>query len=191
MALTSTRAAALAALVPAAVALGPVAPAASDDDDRRQHGSTETFEGTCEFSGTLRQNPPLTNTLQPGRAWAVATGRCTGTLTDSRGRVRQLDGARAGYSAQAEGTTSCGGGTAEGAGFILLRGERIGFRFSEVRGPGEGLIRLDGERGGSAAGTARVSEDEDPVRIAQECSGSGLRQVGIRIDLATTPSISG
>jgi hypothetical protein len=191
MALTTTRAAALAALVPAAVALGPVAPAASDDDDRRQRGSTETFAGTCEFTGTLRQNPPLTNTPRPGRATAIAIGRCSGTLTDSKGRTRQLDDARAAYAAQAEGTTSCAGGTAEGAGFILLRGERIEFRFSEVRGPGAGAIRLDGARGGSAAGTARVREDEDPVRIAQECSGSGLRQVGIRIDLATTPAISG
>jgi hypothetical protein len=36
-----------------------------------------------------------------------------------------------------------------------------------------------------------VHEDEDPVRIAQRCSGPGLRQVSIRIDLATTPAISG
>jgi hypothetical protein len=187
MALTTKRAAALVALVPAAVAVGPAALA----DDGRQHRSTETFQGTCQFAGTLRQNPPLTNIPQPGRAEATASGRCTGTLTDSKGRVRQLEAARARYFAQAIGTSSCAGGTAAGNGFIRFGGERLDFRFSEVRGPGAGAIRLEGERGGSAHGAARVSDDEDPVRIARLCSGPGLRQVGIQIDLATAPAISG
>jgi hypothetical protein len=159
------------------------------DDGRRT--SAETFQGTCQFSGTLRQDPPLTNTPGPSRAAALAAGSCSGALTDSKGRARQLDGARAGYFAHAEGTTSCAGGTAAGGGVLRIRGERIHFRFSEARGPGAAAIRLEGARGGSATGAARVSEDEDPARIAQACSGSGLRQVRIRIDLATTPAISG
>ena len=176
------------AVVTALVA-GATAPAASAGG----HGdrSAETFKGTCQFSGILRQSPPLTNAIRSGRASANAAGVCTGALTDSKGRVRNLDGARAGYFALAEGTTSCAGGTAQGTGFIRVRGERIDFRFSEVRGPGTGAIRLEGSRGGSATGAARVSDDEDPVRIVQECNGSGLRQVRIQIDLATTPAISG
>jgi hypothetical protein len=137
----------------------------------------ETFEGTCQFSGILRQEPPLTNTPQAGSATARARGLCSGE--------------RASYFAQAGGTLSCTGGTATGSGFIRLRGERIRFRFSEVRGPGAGAIRLEGASGGSAAGEARVSEEEDPLRIAEKCGGKGLRSVRIHIDIATTPSISG
>jgi hypothetical protein len=190
MALTTKRAAALVALVPAAVAVCPAAPATLADDGR-EHRSTETFQGTCQFAGTLRQNPPLTNIPQLGWAEATARGRCTGTFTDSNGRSRHLDSARAGYFARARGTTSCAGGTAAGNGFIRFGGERLDFRFSEIRGPGAGAIRLEGERSGSAHAAARVSDDEDPVRIARLCSGPGLRQVGIQIDLATTPAISG
>jgi hypothetical protein len=172
-----------------AAAAAIVAPGAAAGGDGRR--SAETFQGTCEFSGILRQDPPLTNTPGPGRAVALAAGTCSGTLTGSKGKARQLDGARAGYAAGAEGTSSCAGGTAAGAGVLRIGNARIHFRFSEARGPGVGAIRLDGARGGSATGAARVSEDEDPVRIAEECGGSGLRQVRIEIDLATTPAISG
>ena len=63
--------------------------------------------------------------------------------------------------------------------------------FTEVRGPGAAAIRLEGADGGSATGEARASENEDPVAIAEKCSGDGLRGVRIHIDLTTTPSISG
>jgi hypothetical protein len=56
---------------------------------------------------------------------------------------------------------------------------------------GVGAIRLDGAGGGAAAGAATVSEDEDPLEIVRKCGGPGLRQVGIDIELATTPAISG
>jgi hypothetical protein len=36
-----------------------------------------------------------------------------------------------------------------------------------------------------------VAADENPVDIAQKCSGSGLRTAHLDLDLATTPSISG
>jgi hypothetical protein len=158
----------------AAAAAAIAAPGAEAGGGER---SADTFEGTCEFSGTLRQHPPLTGTPQPGSASVAASGTCNGV--------------RAAYFAQAAGTTSCGGGTATGAGFLTIRGHRIDFRFSEVRGPGGAAVRLEGAGGGSAAGTARVDEREDPVRIAQACSGSGLRQVHVRIELATTPAIAG
>jgi hypothetical protein len=140
-------------------------------------GEADTFQGTCQFSGKLRQDPALTNTPQAGEAVARARGLC--------------DGTPARYFARAQGTLSCGGGSATGKGFIRLRGDRIRFRFSEVRGPGTAAIRLEGAAGGSAAGEARVSETEDPIEIAQKCGGAGVRAVRIHIDIATTPSISG
>jgi hypothetical protein len=178
----------IATAVSAALLLALGAPAAEGD---RGHGKASTFEGTCEFSGVLRQSPPLTNVPQPGRATAGALGTCTGTLTDERGRVSQLTAARSSYFASARGTLSCGGGTAAGSGFMRVGRETIRFRFSEVRGPGAAAIRLDGEAGGSAAGAATVSEDEDPVEIAEKCSGEGLRQARIDIAIGTTPAISG
>lgn len=52
-------------------------------------------------------------------------------------------------------------------------------------------VVLQGRAGGSATGTAHVAADENPVDIAQKCSGSGLRMAHIELDLATTPAISG
>jgi hypothetical protein len=154
-------------------------------------GGTSTFEGTCQFSGLLQQSPPMTNLPQPGEATARAVGACSGTLTDEKGRERSLSSSRARYFARARGDVSCGGGSATGKGFIRVGREKLRFRFSEVRGPGVAAVRLEGVAGGSAAGEARVSEEEDPVAIAQKCSGAGLAEVRIDIDLATTPEISG
>jgi hypothetical protein len=172
VAVTTKRSPAALSLVVGVLALAPLAPAGD-----RQAAHEETFQGTCQFSGKLRQKPPLTNLPAAGKAVARAQGRCNGV--------------RARYVARARGTISCGGGSATGTGFIRLPDGRIRFRFSEVRGPGTAAVRLEGEGGGSATGEARVSEDEDPARIAAKCGGDGLRRVRIDIDLATTPSISG
>jgi hypothetical protein len=155
-----------------------------------RHGPI-TFEGTCELSGLLRQSPPITNVPQPGSATARARGTCSGTLTGSRGVVRELDSARSRYFARASGSVSCGGGSAEGSGVLLIAGRKIQFEFSEVRGPGTAAVQLKGRTGGSAAGTANVSADEDPAEIAQKCGGEGLSSAHIDIKLATTPAISG
>jgi hypothetical protein len=151
----------------------------------------ETFEGTCQFSGVLSQHPPITNLPQPGTATARAVGTCSGTLTGKNGRERELDASPARYFARAQGEISCGGGTAEGKGFLRVGGRKVRFLFSEVRGPGAAAVRLEGRAGGSAAGEARVSDEEDPLEIAQKCSGPGLDSVRIDIDIATTPAISG
>ena len=153
--------------------------------------SLETFEGTCHMTGVLRQSPPITNTPQEGRAAARVRGTCAGTLTDARGHTHELSDAPARYAARAAGTMSCGGGTAEGQGYLQIAGRRIRFLFSEVRGPGVAAVNLQGRAGGSASGTAHVAADESPVEIAQKCAGDGLRTAPIELDLATTPSISG
>jgi hypothetical protein len=155
-----------------------------------RHGPI-TFEGSCELSGLLRQSPPITNVPQPGSASARARGTCSGTLTGSRGVVRELDAARSRYLARASGSVSCGGGSAAGSGVLRIAGRKIRFEFSEVRGPGTAAVQLKGKGGGSATGTANVSADEDPVEIAQKCSGDGLSSAHIDIKLATTPAISG
>jgi hypothetical protein len=36
-----------------------------------------------------------------------------------------------------------------------------------------------------------LSPEEDPVEVANKCMNEGLRQVGVNVDIATTPSISG
>jgi hypothetical protein len=155
------------------------------------HGGPSSFEGTCQFSGLLRQSPALTNLPQPGEATARAVGTCSGTLTNEKGGERELDASRSKYFARARGDLSCGGGSATGEGFIRVGREKVRFRFSEARGPGVATVKLDGAAGGSAAGEARVSEEENPIEIAQKCSGAGLPEVRIRIDIATTPEISG
>ena len=149
----------------------------------------DSFEGTCQFSGILRQQPPVTNLPHPGTATARAIGTCSGTLTRANGR--ELDASPSRYVARAQGDISCAGGTAEGRGYIRVGGAKVRFLFSEVRGPGAAAVRLEGRGGGSTAGEARVSADEDPVEIAQKCSGQGLDMVRIDIDIATTPALSG
>jgi hypothetical protein len=154
-------------------------------------GRTETFDGTCQMTGLLRQSPPITNTPQEGRAAARVRGTCSGTLTDARGRTHELSDASARYAARAGGSMSCGGGTAEGQGYLQIAGRRVRFLFSEVRGPGVAAVSLQGRAGGSATGTAHVAADENPADIAQRCSSAGLRSVHIELDLTTTPAISG
>ena len=154
------------------------------------HGSS-TFEGTCHMSGLLRQSPPITTMPQDGNASARTRGTCSGTLTDARGRTHELSDAPASYAARASGTMSCGGGTADGHGYLRIAHRKIRFLFSEVRGPGVAAVSLQGRAGGSATGTAHVAADEDPVEIAQKCSGSGLATAHLDLDLATTPAISG
>jgi hypothetical protein len=188
MILTATMALALRIITAAFALLALAAPATADPGGER---GLDSFEGTCALAGAVRQDPPITNVPAPGSASARAQGTCSGTLTDARGRTHTLDAAHATYAATATGTVGCGGGTANGAGVLAIHGRRIDFRFAEVRGPGAAAVRIEGESGGSATGEALVSADEDPVRIAEQCGGAGLRSVRIDITLATTPALSG
>jgi hypothetical protein len=90
-----------------------------------------------------------------------------------------------------EGPTSCEEGVATGAGYLKLRGRKLHFRLTETRATGAAALHLDGARGGSAGGTAAVSQDEDPAAIALACAGPGLRGTRIDIHLQTSPSIRG
>jgi hypothetical protein len=149
-----------------------------------------TFEGSCHFAGTVRFQPPLLNEAQPARGSARASGPCTGAFTDRRGRTHELDGDRVTYVAAHRGSMSCGGGAAEGGGYMRFGSRRLRFALTEVRATGAAALRLTGARGGEALGEARASDEEDPVDIAQRCAGPGLPGAHIVIDLMT-PGISG
>ena len=154
-------------------------------------GETSTFQGTCQFSGTVRFDPPLTNTPRPVEGQARADGPCFGTFTDEDGETRVLDGDRVKYVASNSGPlTSCGSGVATGGGFLKYRGDRLEFRLTETRGAAVAVLALEGEEGGGATADARASEEEDPAEIAERCAGPGLRSAGVEIDLVS-PSISG
>ena len=151
----------------------------------------ETFAGTCEMSGVIRHQPPLTNAPAPAEAHGSFSGTCSGTFTDRNGGTHQLDGAPARYEARAAGDLSCLGGTATGSGRLLFGGgQAIEFSLTERRGPGLAVVTLEGAAGGSATVVGTVSQSEDPAEINERCNGSGLRTVrgDARIE---SPGISG
>jgi hypothetical protein len=150
-----------------------------------------TFAGSCEFAGSVTFAPPLTNSPQPARGSARAIGTCDGTFKDRRGRTHQLEESRVTYVAANRGEMmSCGGGTAEGGGYLRYRRSKLRFALTETRGPGAAALLLDGTSGGKATGEAAVSAEEDPLEIAQKCEGPGLDAARITIELQS-PGISG
>jgi hypothetical protein len=155
-------------------------------------GAASTFTGQCHFSGRVSFDPPLTNAPQSVSQRAVASGLCSGTFIDSRGNTHQLSDTAARFSetSQAE-NASCLGGTATGEALLRFPYGKIGADFQEVRGGGGAVIQLTGNVSGSAAGTATISQSEDPADILQRCASSGLAAVAIDADAATTPTISG
>jgi hypothetical protein len=155
-------------------------PAAAGDGNE---GST--FAGSCHFAGTVRFHPPLTNAARPATGRARADGQCSGTFTDRRGNSHALEGDFVTYVAANHGSMSCGGGVAEGGGYLSYRRHRLRFALTEVRATGGATLLIRGRRGGFAEGLASVSKEEDPLEIAQKCAGPGLDAARVVIDLAT------
>jgi hypothetical protein len=62
---------------------------------------------------------------------------------------------------------------------------------NEARATGGAALSRSGRRGGSAHGDATISASENPVAILQQCASAGLARVGVDINVATTPTISG
>ena len=151
----------------------------------------EAFAGTCEMSGVIKHQPPMTNTPAPTRVHGRFDGVCSGRLTDRKGETHQLDGARARYEGRGFGELSCLGGMAPGTGKLVFdRGQTIEFALTERRVPGVAVVTLEGDGGGTATVIGTVSQDEDLAEINERCSGSGLRFLrgDARIE---SPGISG
>jgi hypothetical protein len=161
----------------------PGAVAASND------ASANSFSGSCDFSGTVTFDPPLTTSSQPTQATAEASGPCSGTWTRPNGGEQTLNDAPVRYHAESDGTQSCGSASAAGTGLLEYARRKIRFAFSEERAGAVAPIRLEGQNGGSFMGTATASGD--PLTIIERCAGSGLESVGIDINGSTTPTISG
>lgn len=151
--------------------------------------STETFAGSCSFSGTVTFDPPLTNSTQSITQVADLVGTCTGTFMKAGGKPRQLENARAVYHATSTGQASCGQGMARGAGYLEIRNRKLRFSFSENRVAAASSITLDGERGGSFDGVAH--SNGDPVTITMKCNGAGLRRATVDLQGQTSSAISG
>ncbi|HEX8205660.1 MAG TPA: hypothetical protein VF587_06360 [Solirubrobacteraceae bacterium] len=141
---------------------------------------TETFDGVCEMSGTVRHQPPLTQTAVPTDIRGSFSGTCSGTFTDRYGQTTQLDGAPADYRVRdAGGALSCNGGTATGTGSLIFgRGQAIEFTLTERRpAPGVAIVTLEGADGGTATVLGTLSPEEDPVELSDRCAGAGVRVI--------------
>jgi hypothetical protein len=141
---------------------------------------TERFDGTCDMSGAVRHQPPLTTEPAPTEIRGRFRGTCSGELTDRDGRTRRLDDAPAAYDVRdAGGALSCLGGTATGTGSLRFAGgQEIAFTLTERRpAPGLALVTLEGAAGGTATVVGTVSPNEDLVRANERCNGSGLRLI--------------
>ena len=182
--------AALSILTAAGVALG--APAGGADQPQRPHARpAASLAGSCRFSGPVAFRPPLTTTPRQGTDRARATGTCSGTFTDRRGRAHELSAAKTRYLAWDSGLSSCQEGVSTGGGELIFRWGTIRFRLTEVRATGASTLELSGTRGGSAGGVASVSPSSNPAVIAAQCAGGGLRSADVDIVIATSPSIFG
>jgi hypothetical protein len=152
----------------------------------------DTFSGQCQFTGTVTFQPPLSNTPQNITQHVDAPGTCSGTFAAPGGGSRQLDHAQATYVATERSSgASCAGGTASGTGALVLPYGDIEFSESETRAGVVVVATATGAAGGSAAGYAAPTPDQNPVTAAQECAGSGIPSATVNIQLTTTPSISG
>lgn len=153
----------------------------------------ESFEGTCELSGVIRHQPPLTEEPAATRIHGSFSGVCSGVFTERDGSMHQLDAAPADYEVRdAGGDLSCLGGTATGTGSLRFgRGREIDFSLTERRpAPGLAVVALEGAAGGSASVFGTLSPSEDLMELNERCNGAGLRLVrgDARI---VSPGISG
>ena len=151
-----------------------------------------SFHGSCEFSGTVFFDPPMTTAPQTIAQSAAAPGTCSGTLVGRRGRTRALDAAPARYRARSSGDgVSCAFGLASGSGVLTIGRARIPFLMTEYRGGATPLIRLTGKAGGEAWMPVTPSQSSDPVAAVQACNGPGLDHFDLDAHMQTLGAISG
>jgi hypothetical protein len=161
---------------------------ASATSAAEQPRKPSTLSGSCEFSGIVRFEPPLTATPQEVTSRAVAEGPCTGTWRHGN-KVFQLDGDHVRYRAQGTATQGCDSAEATGEGFLSYRRKKLRFAFSESRLLTTAEVHLDGAAGGAFDGEANASGD--PAAAVQACFGPGLTESPITLSGATSPEMSG
>ncbi len=150
---------------------------------------TRSFDGSCDFSGTVVFDPPLTNFERATRQRATAVGRCSGKFTTVNGHKHQLDHERVLYRATSSGDLSCASSTAKGAGTLEYEGHKLRFRLSEDRVTAGGTLGLAGKAGG--AFEAALEPTGDLATTVRKCSGKGLPQTDVKFSGSSTPTISG
>jgi hypothetical protein len=151
-----------------------------------------SFDGSCDFSGTVRFDPPMTTTPQPVAQSADAPGACSGTLTDRRGRRHTLNAAPTRYQASSSGdAVSCAFGVATGGGRLTFGAATIRFTMTEYRAGATPLIHLQGRRGGEAWMQVTPSQDEDPVAAVQACNAGGLSSFALDGHMQTVGALRG
>ena len=150
----------------------------------------ESFRGSCEFKGVARFTPPMGGASQETTVVATAPGHCTGTFTGRRGRIRQLNKAKALYIATSHGSQSCAqnpGST--GAGFLKMKRSKIGFTMTETRVGPNVSATLTGRAGGTFSGTGMATSD--PAATLLTCAGPGLSEAGLAFSGSSSSPISG
>jgi hypothetical protein len=149
-----------------------------------------TLDGSCDFTGTVAFDPPLTNTTRPVAQRVRGRGTCSGTLVDHAGVTHELHGAAARYIAGAPAQPgSCSAGTPTGSGVLALRWGRLAFTTSEYRAGAAPFLTLDGRAGGSALLDGRATDD--PATLLSKCAGDGIDKAHPTGHLSTTTTISG
>lgn len=147
------------------------------------------FSGSCQLSGTVRFEPPLTTAPQTGRVYATAPGTCNGTLTTPAGHVEPTNGMLVRADAHSAGTESCASGS--GTGYLNFDGDLLRFTYTEQRAGPALALEANGANGGSAIAEANISPSANPATILQACGSTGLTAAPIDIRLTTAGTIYG
>jgi hypothetical protein len=154
-------------------------------------GGSISFSGSCQLSGTVQFDPPLTAAPQGGDVHATAEGTCNGTFTGAGGRAESTDDMLVRAVAQSAGTESCAAGSGTGTGYLDFEGQLLRFSYSEVRAGPALVLKADGANSGSALVEGNVSPSANPVTILQACGSTGLTDAPIDIRIAALGTISG
>ena len=150
------------------------------------------FDGSCDFTGAVKFDPPMTTTPQHVAQHADAPGTCSGTFVDRFGGTHKLDNAPARYRADSAGdNVSCAFGLASGSGELVFPDGEIAFAMNEYRLTATPMIRLTGSAGGGAWMPVTPAPSSDPAAAVEACNGAGLSEFDLTAHLQTDSTMRG
>jgi polyvinyl alcohol dehydrogenase (cytochrome) len=152
---------------------------------RLSHSGPFTFSGTCQLSGEVRFDPPVTNAPQDGDVAGTLSGTCSGTLSDAAGNSRSLDGRAVRSWVRSHGTESCDIGQGQGRGALIFGSRRVRFTYDEVRTGPNLVLHVAGAKSGDGLAQGNVSPSADPAPILQACGADGLKSAPVDARIAT------